>query len=522
VTVRGRNKPRYSLLIWCSVPAVFLCAAAFADLPSVSNVLPPIVVFSAFAVLTELLGVEVVRANRLRVAPTAPVLWASAITVGPLYSLPVCIVGVLASRLIERFCQTLREDGPADVQHRGRHASGRVRNFCCELCSRFAANWPESGTVRQVIGGSVPHFLAMVTGLMSGCIVYSLVGGTYLAEAGAASRGILSFIPAFAGLAATYTLFEQAVLLLATACENSREPRGQGSRLMKLRVHIVENTVPIIRTQALLVFVSLPVAYLYKHIGIVGVALAVLPVVALSDFYRVWVEEKATYVETITSLATYMQHYHPYTLGHLRRVARVSEMLAQEMKLPLKSVRNIPIAAFLHDIGKIAVSEEILDKPGTLTEQEWAVIREHPIKGAEIIKHLDFLGDTVMWIKYHHKWYNGAGYPGNGLSGNSVPIESAVIAVVDAYDAMTDDRDLAMNWRCDICGHEMVGGESRPDLCPSCAGPRKRFYREPRSVNEAVEELRRGAGSQFHPAVVSTFLSLLERGLLGANERTVA
>ncbi len=106
-----------------------------------------------------------------------------------------------------------------------------------------------------------------------------------------------------------------------------------------------------------------------------------------------------------------MQHYHPYTRGHLKRVAEMSERLARELRLPAESIRHISHAGLLHDIGKIGVSEEILDKTSKLEPEEWEKIKEHPTKGAEIISHLEFLEGIVDWIRYHHKWHDGRGYP---------------------------------------------------------------------------------------------------------------
>jgi putative nucleotidyltransferase with HDIG domain len=205
-----------------------------------------------------------------------------------------------------------------------------------------------------------------------------------------------------------------------------------------------------------------------------------------------------------------MQHYHPYTRGHLKRVADMSERLARELRLPVESIRHMNAAAFLHDIGKIGVSEEILDKPAQLTDDEWAKIKEHPVKGAEIISHLEFLEGIVDWIKYHHKWHNGAGYPATNGDGSEIPIEAAIIATADAFDAMTDDRELTIEWKCDCCGFHPDDGD-RPVECPQCGAEKRRRYREPRNQDDAIDELRRGAGTQFHPRVVKAFLSMVER-----------
>lgn len=150
-----------------------------------------------------------------------------------------------------------------------------------------------------------------------------------------------------------------------------------------------------------------------------------------------------------------------------------------------------------------------MDKTEKLLPEEWDKIRAHPVAGAEIISHLDFLENIVDWIKYHHKWHDGKGYPDTNET-DTVPIEAEIIAVADSFDAMTDDRDLASEWVCDSCGHRPTDG-SRPKACPICGATKTRVFRVPKTLEEAIDELRRGAGSQFHPNVVKAFLAMVAR-----------
>jgi putative nucleotidyltransferase with HDIG domain len=258
-----------------------------------------------------------------------------------------------------------------------------------------------------------------------------------------------------------------------------------------------------------LVVVSLMLSYLYMKVGPWGFPLTSLPVVALREFYYQWVQEQSAYLDTISTLATYMQHYHPYTRGHLKRVAEMSERLARELRLPADSIRHISHAGLLHDIGKIGVSEQILDKIAKLEPEEWERIKSHPTAGAEIVSHLDFLESIVDWIKYHHKWHDGRGYP-DTQEDDAVPIEASIIAVADSFDAMTDDRDMAADWVCDTCRYK-PDDNSRPEFCPKCGSPKRRIYRKPMTLDQAIDELRRGSGSQFHPGVVKAFLAMVER-----------
>jgi putative nucleotidyltransferase with HDIG domain len=342
-------------------------------------------------------------------------------------------------------------------------------------------------------------------------LAYYLLGGRFLIDGGTDLAVLPHFVFPFLGLVATSTAVHVGqYALLASSVDPIPGTRGISGFLLRARLVLVETAMPIGRGQLFLSVVALLVAYLYWQIGVLGFVLAITPVLALRDFFSQWVEEKTAYLNTITTLATYMQHYHPYTRGHLKRVADMSERLARELRLPVESIRHMNAAAFLHDIGKIGVSEEILDKPAQLTDDEWAKIKEHPVKGAEIISHLEFLEGIVDWIKYHHKWHNGAGYPATNGDGSEIPIEAAIIATADAFDAMTDDRELTIEWKCDCCGFHPDDGD-RPVECPQCGAEKRRRYREPRNQDDAIDELRRGAGTQFHPRVVKAFLSMVER-----------
>jgi putative nucleotidyltransferase with HDIG domain len=342
-------------------------------------------------------------------------------------------------------------------------------------------------------------------------LIYYYLGGRFLMDPGPDFRVIPNFGLPFLGLVAVSAAAHVAEYAIGSAAADAIPgARGLYGVLLRMRLAVIETALPIVKGQMILSVVALLLAYLYSQIGVLGFVLAITPVLALRDFFSQWVEEKTAYLNTITTLATYMQHYHPYTRGHLKRVADLSERLARELRLPVESIRHMNAAAFLHDIGKIGVSEEILDKPAQLTDDEWAKIKEHPVKGAEIIAHLEFLEGIVDWIKYHHKWYNGSGYPATNGDGSEIPIEAAIIATADAFDAMTDDRELSLEWKCDCCGLQADEGE-RPIFCPRCGAEKRRRYREPRSQDDAIDELRRSAGSQFHPRVVKAFLSMVER-----------
>ena len=142
---------------------------------------------------------------------------------------------------------------------------------------------------------------------------------------------------------------------------------------------------------------------------------------------------------------------------------------------------QIENAAILHDIGKIAIDDGILNKVEKLSDDEWNKIKDHPSVGAEIAARMKYLEQVSLWIRHHHERVDGKGYPA-GLAGDAIPIESKIICVVDAFDAM-------------------VGGPAKSDQRP---------YRLPKTVEEARVELVRCSGSQFDEIVVNAFLVILD------------
>jgi diguanylate cyclase (GGDEF)-like protein/putative nucleotidyltransferase with HDIG domain len=171
---------------------------------------------------------------------------------------------------------------------------------------------------------------------------------------------------------------------------------------------------------------------------------------------------------------------------HSETVGRYAELMARELGLPEERVSRVRLAGMLHDIGKVGVPDSILRKPGELTEQELVTIRHHPQLGAQILEHPSLV-DVRAWVGAHHERPDGRGYP-LGLSGEQIALEARILAVADAYEAMTSDRSYR-----DAIGH-----------------------------SSAREELRRCAGSQFDPRVVEAFLGVLEREGQRANATLAA
>lgn len=181
------------------------------------------------------------------------------------------------------------------------------------------------------------------------------------------------------------------------------------------------------------------------------------------------------YLETIRSLAAAIDAKDSYTHGHSRRVTDLSVGIAQIMGLKKDDIDTIRHASLLHDVGKIGISEQILLKPGRLTDDEFETIKSHPHIGAGILNSIEFLKNVCMIIEHHHERFDGQGYP-SGLKGDEIPLGSRIICVADSFDAIT-----------------------------SC-----RPYRKPLSFKDATQEIKRCSNSQFDPEVVNCFLRLFE------------
>jgi len=178
---------------------------------------------------------------------------------------------------------------------------------------------------------------------------------------------------------------------------------------------------------------------------------------------------------TIRSFVTILEARDSYTKGHSERVASISEKIAIKMGLPEKKVKILRETALLHDIGKLGIGEHILQKTEPLTEEEWKIIKTHPVVGEEILRPVFFEKDAMEIVKQHHERFDGKGYP-DGLDKNDINLLARILSVADAFDAMTSAR----------------------------------AYRKPLSIPEAMKELKANSGTQFDPDIVNTFLKILE------------
>jgi putative nucleotidyltransferase with HDIG domain len=184
-------------------------------------------------------------------------------------------------------------------------------------------------------------------------------------------------------------------------------------------------------------------------------------------------ESEAAYLGVIGALAAALDARDPYTAGHSDRVARLSVSIGRSMGMTEPELEVLHLGALLHDIGKIGVSDLVLRKPGTLTDDEFDQIRKHPGLGARILKPLNFLSEQIAIVELHHEQPDGRGYP-YGLEGDNIPLPARIVHVADAFDAMTSAR----------------------------------AYRPGRPANEAIAELWHHVGTGFDLTVVQAITSL--------------
>lgn len=192
------------------------------------------------------------------------------------------------------------------------------------------------------------------------------------------------------------------------------------------------------------------------------------------------IEDKKMIIQSLNTFANFIDAKDAYTKGHSTRVAHFSREIARRVGLKAEEQENLFYIALLHDVGKVGVRNEILDKPDKLTEEEKVAIQMHTLIGADILKDFTALNGITDGAKFHHEWYDGTGYP-QKLVGSDIPLYARIICVADAYDAMSSDR----------------------------------YYRKKLDETTIIGELERCSGTQFDPQIVCHMLDMLRDGSVG-------
>jgi hypothetical protein len=218
------------------------------------------------------------------------------------------------------------------------------------------------------------------------------------------------------------------------------------------------------------------IAALWGVLGPFTAVLVLIPVLVARWAVAQFALQQRAYEATVSALCQAVETKDFYTRGHSERVSRGSVMIAREIGMRVERVEAIRYAGMLHDVGKLGVPTSVLQKNGALTDDEYAAIQLHPMRGLDIVREIGFLDEALAGIMHHHERIDGKGYP-MGLAGDEIPEFARVLAVADAFDAMTSNRS----------------------------------YRGARTVLEGIAELRKWAGAQFDPAFVHAFITAIER-----------
>jgi len=204
-----------------------------------------------------------------------------------------------------------------------------------------------------------------------------------------------------------------------------------------------------------------------------------------AELSRAFAEMERASSATLDALLTTLNARNTEAFAHAKRVARLAVGLAAGLRLEPRSIADVERGALLHDIGKVALPDSLIHKPGPLTEEEIAVIRAHPVIGHDILAVVPSLRPAAQIVLASHEWFDGSGYP-RGLVGAAIPIGARIVTVADTFDALTSAR----------------------------------VYRDPISTERASTELVRCAGTQFDPDVVHAWLRLADSVLSGLGSRS--
>ncbi|HWG15308.1 MAG TPA: HD-GYP domain-containing protein [Streptosporangiaceae bacterium] len=291
--------------------------------------------------------------------------------------------------------------------------------------------------------------------------VFLLLGGTVGIPA---RNSFPELIGPFAGAAAAHIVANYGLVTVVLRLTSGGES-GQG--LLNLRL-----SLPDLGYAAF----GLLIAGLWSVVGLFAPVLVLIPLFVARWAIAQFANQQRAYEATLRVLCQAVETKDFYTRGHSERVSKGSVMIARAIGMRPERVEAIRFAGMLHDVGKLGVPTKVLQKTGKLTEEEYAAIQLHPMRGLEIIQEIGFLDEALAGIMHHHERIDGCGYP-MGLAGDEIPEFARVLAVADAFDCMTSTRS----------------------------------YRNARTVTDAVIELRRCSGTQFDPAFVDALVAAVER-----------
>jgi len=218
-------------------------------------------------------------------------------------------------------------------------------------------------------------------------------------------------------------------------------------------------------------------AALHVEMGFASVIFLLVPLLVARNAFQSAAQMEGAFEATVRSLIKAIEAKDEYTRGHAERVAKLSEMTARAYGLSAEECRIIRYIALMHDVGKLGVSTKILAKPGKLTDEEYEHMKQHPLRGYEIVSEIEFLKAAAETaVRHHHERMDGRGYP-DGLVGEQIPVIARIVMCCDAFDSMTSTR----------------------------------VYRKAKSIEDAIVELRRCVGTQFDPVSLAALEKAIAR-----------
>lgn len=217
-------------------------------------------------------------------------------------------------------------------------------------------------------------------------------------------------------------------------------------------------------------------AFSYNSYDIGGILLFFIPLLLARYTFKLYLDMRKNYFETMNVLVRAIEASDPYTSGHSLRVSTYAEAIAKQLGLPQNKVDMLKSAALLHDIGKIGIDKNILNKNGKLEKEEFDTIKAHPQIGATIISDMSYLSNLSDIIKHHHERNDGKGYP-DGLTYKNIPLETSILIIADSFDAMTTDRP----------------------------------YKSALGLEDALNEVKANEGTQFNPDIVDDAIIALRK-----------
>lgn len=304
-----------------------------------------------------------------------------------------------------------------------------------------------------------------VLAMASAILAFDAAGGTGLAKLDGLSLKDVVVVDAVPAVVLVGALLVVNIITVSAIVAIS-----QRTRIIVVLRSSFSTAAPFFALSALLAFY---LAWIYAKGGPFGAIGLAVPMLAVRQLYRTTTELTNVSEELLDLMVAAIDARDPYTSGHSKRVSKAARVIAKSLELSNREVERVAVAALLHDIGKIDKSfTPILTKEGKLSAEEWVIMKQHPIRSAELVGLVSSFRDVVDGVRHHHEKWDGSGYP-DGLDGLSIPLASRIIMFADTLDAMTTDRP----------------------------------YRHALDIREARAELIRFRGKQFDPEICDRILS---------------